>query len=68
MKATNENLIATEDHKGYVHCPKCDKMLIQAAVLIDGIIKCDKCHRRYALSIQECNVSIKHISKSKDAD
>lgn len=56
----------TEGNKSYVHCPKCDKLLIYAAVIINGVIKCDKCHRRYLLNVKENNVSIELISKPID--
>lgn len=56
----------TEENKSYIHCPKCDKMLIQAATIVEGTIKCDKCHRRYLLSVQEGSVFITLLSKSKD--
>ena len=60
------NIKDTEAEKSYIHCPKCDKMLIYAAVIIDGVIKCDKCHRRYLINVQDGSVSIKLISKAKD--
>lgn len=63
-----EDVRNTEESKSYIHCPKCDKMLIYAAVIIDGVIKCDKCHRRYLLNIQDGSVSIKLLSKGKEDD
>ncbi len=63
-----EHIIAPSDDKSYIHCPKCDKLLIHAAVIVDGVIKCDKCHRRYLLNIQDGSVTIKLISKAKDEE
>ena len=63
-----ESIRNTEENKSYIHCPKCDKLLIHAAVIIDGVIKCDKCHRRYLLNIQDGSVTIKLISKAKDEE
>ena len=61
----------TEEHdinKSYIHCPRCDKMLFQAVMVKDEIIKCDKCHRRYLINIQEGNISIQILNKSKEEE
>lgn len=58
----------TEENKSYIRCPQCDKMLFQAIVIVDCIIKCEKCHRRYLVNVQDGSVSIKLISKPKDND
>lgn len=56
----------TEEIKNYVHCPRCDKILIQATIIIDGVIKCEKCHRRYLINIRDDSIVISLLSKSKD--
>ena len=56
----------TDEYKSYVRCPRCDKMLFQAVAVVDTIIKCDKCHRRYLLNVNEQFVSIRLLSKSQN--
>lgn len=57
-----------EQSKSYIHCPRCDKMLFQAVMVRDEIIKCDKCHRRYLISIQESDITIHLLNKPKDEE
>lgn len=52
--------------KSFVTCPNCNKVLIQALVITDGIIKCDKCHRRYLINVGNGNLTIKRLSKPND--
>ena len=56
----------TDEYKSYVRCPRCDKMLFQAVAVVDTVIKCDKCHRRYLLNVNEQFVSIRLLSKSQN--
>ncbi len=48
-----------------IRCLVCDRVMMKAVVVIDGIIKCEKCHRRYLLNVNNGNVSIKLISQPK---
>ncbi len=48
-----------------IRCPVCDRVLMKAVVVIDGFIKCEKCHRRYLFNVNNGNVSIKLISQPK---
>ncbi len=49
-----------------IRCPVCDRVLMKAVVVIEGIIKCEKCHRRYLINIKDDSVIIKLISKPND--
>ncbi len=49
----------------YACCPKCSKTLIQAVCVIGGIIKCENCHRRYSIEIQDGVVTVKPINKTE---
>lgn len=46
-----ENLIKEIPERMYATCPICSTILIQAKTLIDGTIKCEKCHQRIKVSI-----------------
>lgn len=48
-----------------IRCPVCDRVLMKAVVVKGGIIKCEKCHRRYLFNVNKGNVSIQIISQPK---
>lgn len=52
----------------HLHCPYCDKKFFTAASIFDMNYKCDKCHRRYLINVDDGSVSIKLISKPHDND
>ena len=54
--------------KSHIRCPRCDKEIFQAVAIIECIVKCDKCHRRYLINVQEGSVIIKLLSKPKDEE
>lgn len=49
-----------------IRCLICDKILLKATTVIDGIIKCEKCHRRYSFNVKEGSISIKIISQPQN--
>ncbi len=57
---------ATNLEKSHIRCPKCDKEFFQAVAMIECLVKCDKCHRRYLINVQEGSVFIQLLSKPKD--
>lgn len=64
-----DNLRNTEEretNKNYVHCPHCDKKWFTVVSAVDLNYKCDKCHRRYLINIDEDEVSIKRINKQEE--
>lgn len=64
-----ERLRSTESNKSeqsQLHCPFCDKKFFTAALVVDLIVKCDKCHRRYKVNITSGHLSIELISKPND--
>lgn len=61
-KSTEANV----KEKSYVTCPQCNKVLIQAFIIKEGIIKCDKCHRRYIINVDDGSVFIKLLNKIKE--
>lgn len=52
--------------KSHVRCPRCDKEIFQAVAMTECVVKCDKCHRRYLINVQDGSVSIKLLSKPKE--
>ncbi len=54
----NENL-------AYACCPRCSKTLIQAISVHNGIVKCENCHRRYVIEIQDGKVSVQPLNKTE---
>ncbi len=52
--------------KSHIRCPRCDKEIFQAVAMTECIVKCDKCHRRYLINVQDGSVFIKLLSKPKD--
>ncbi len=53
-----------QDIFSYACCPKCSKTLIQAVTVHKGIIKCETCHRRYSIEIQDGKVNIQPLNKT----
>lgn len=63
-----KNTVVSSNEKSYVTCPQCNKVLIQAFTIIEGIIKCDKCHRRYLINVDDGSLFIKLLNKPKNED
>ena len=61
-----EKLQDLEKRKTQIRCPRCDRVLMQAAVVINGVIKCEHCHRKYAINVNDGGLSIILISQPKD--
>ena len=57
---------ASNLEKSHIRCPRCDKELFQAVAMKECLVKCDKCHRRYLINVQDGSVSIKLLSKPKE--
>lgn len=57
---------ANNTEKSHIRCPRCDKEIFQAVAMTECIVKCNKCHRRYLINVQDESISIKLLSKPKD--
>lgn len=57
----------TDDKNGsnrlYINCPICGAILLQAQIVKDGIIKCERCHKRSWIEIHEGKVTAIPINK-----
>lgn len=57
----------TEDKNGtnrlYINCPICGAILLQAQIVKDGIIKCERCHKRSWIEIQNERITAIPLSK-----
>ena len=47
-------------------CSRCDRVLMQAVMVIDGVLKCEHCHRKYIINVRDGGLSIVLISQPKD--
>ncbi len=55
-----------EMKKTQIRCPRCDRVLMQAVMVIDGVLKCEHCHRKYIINVRDGGLSIVLISQPKD--
>lgn len=60
------NTDSGKSEESHIHCPYCDKKFFTATVIVDMNFKCEKCHRRYLINVQDGNVYIKLVSKPKE--
>ena len=49
----------------YVSCPICSTMLMQAHIIDDGIIKCERCHKKIWIEIKDGKVTSIPLSLKK---
>ena len=49
-----------------IRCPVCDRVMMKAVLVIDGVIKCEKCHRRYQFNVNDGSISVELISQPKN--
>lgn len=54
-----------QENYTYACCPRCSKTLIQAVSVHSGIIKCENCHRRFIIEIQDGKVTVQPLSKTE---
>ncbi len=57
------NTEANNTEQSHLHCPYCDRKFFTAATVVDMNFKCDKCHRRYLINLNESSINIKLIGK-----
>lgn len=65
MMGTPRNTEHTSIEQTTIRCPICDRVMLKAVMVTDGVIKCEKCHRRYLFNVRDGNVSIEIISQPK---
>ena len=54
-----------QENYAYACCPRCSKTLIQAVSVHNGIIKCENCHRRFIIEIQDGKVTVQPLNKTE---
>lgn len=53
--------------KVIVRCPCCDRVLMKAVMIVDGVMKCEHCNGRYIVNVKNGGVSVIPITQIQDS-
>lgn len=61
-----ENKDFSTFNRMYISCPICSAMIMQARAVTDGIIKCERCHKKIWFEIKDGKVTTMPLSRKTE--